>query len=345
MHALIEMIAAYINRWHNPYLLQIIFGSTDPQFIAQRINAFCISELDSPLAETVFFEASQGLVFGLQLQDGRRVVIKVHKPDRSRAFLSAVVTIQRYLNDQGYPCPRPLLDPRACVEGLALVEELIDEGVYHDAHDPVYRRSLAGMLAWLIKLTRHPETIPGLDDPSVFDFRLPPGVLWPTPHNNIFDFEATKAGAEWIDDLAWRTKQAVDMGAGELVLGHTDFSIKHLRYVGDRVRVIYDWDSLTLNKEPAIVGHTAAGFTYTEHFPVAWFPTAEEARAFVSEYEQARGEPFTAEERKTLAAAATNGLAYAARCEYSLHPREREYPAGSSRDLLAHYGESFITFH
>jgi hypothetical protein len=72
MLALIERIAAYIDRWHNPYLLQIIFGSADPEFIAERFNAFCLSELGSPLAETVFFEASQGLVFGLQLRDGRR---------------------------------------------------------------------------------------------------------------------------------------------------------------------------------------------------------------------------------------------------------------------------------
>ena len=344
MSVLTDLIAAYIDRWHNSYLLNLIFESDDPAFIAQRINTFCLAEMGNALDGTAFFEASQGLVFGVQLQDGRRVVIKVHKPDRATAFLSAVGTVQRYLADAGYPCPRPLLGPRPCGQGLAMVEELIDEGVYHDAHDPIYRRSMVEMLAWLIRLTRHPEVISGLDF-SVLDLRLPSGVLWPTPHSNIFDFEATRAGAEWIEEIALSSKAIIDTDIGELVIGHTDWSIKHIRYVGERVHVIYDWDSLSLNSEPVLVGHSAVGFTYTEFFPVAWLPTAEEASAFVAEYEEARGEPFSIDERKVLAAAATYGLAYAARCEHSLHPHERPYPAGSARDLLARYGESFIVFH
>jgi hypothetical protein len=210
-------------------------------------------------------------------------------------------------------------------------------------HNPVYRRSIAEMLAWLVRLTRHPDSIPGLD-PLVLDLRLPPGVLWPTPHSNIFDFETTRVGAEWIDEIALRSKDIVDMGIGELVIGHMDWSIKHIRYVGERVRVIYDGDSLILDREPVLVGHSAVGFTYTEFFPVAWFPIAEEARAFVAEYEETRGKPFSVDERRVLAAAATYGLAYAARCEHSLHPQELPYPTGSARDLLARYGESFIAF-
>jgi hypothetical protein len=344
MPTLTDLIAAYIDRWHNPYLLELIFDSADPIYITQRIDTFCRAEMGSSLDETVFFEASQGLVFGVRLRDGRRIVIKVHKPDRALAFLSAVEAVQRYLADAGYPCPRPLLGPRLCGQGLAMVEELIDEGVYHDAHDPVYRRSMAEMLEWLIRLTRQPESIPGLD-PSLLDLTLPPDVLWPTPHSNIFDFEATRAGAEWIDKIALSSKAIIDMGVGVLVIGHVDWSIKHIRYVGERVRVIYDWDSLILDREPVLVGHIAVGFTYTEFFPVAWFPTAEEARAFVAEYEEVRGKPFSADERKVLAAAATYGLAYAARCEHSLHHQERSYPAGSARDLLARYGESFVAFH
>ncbi len=343
MSTLADLIAAYINRWHNPYLLKLIFESDDPAFIAQYIDTFCRAEMSSSLGETVFFEASQGLVFGLQLRDGRRIVIKVHKPDRALVFLSAVEAVQRYLADAGYPCPRPLLGPRSCGKGLAMVEELIDEGVYHDAHDPVYRRSMAGMLEWLIRLTRQPESIPGLD-PSLLDLRLPSDVLWPTPHNNIFDFEATRAGAQWIDKFALSSKAIIDMGVGELVIGHVDWSIKHIRYVGERVRVIYDWDSLTLDREPVLVGHSAVGFTYTEFFPVAWFPTAEEARAFVAEDEEARSKPFSVDERRVLAAAATYGLAYAARCEHGLHPQKLPYPTRSARDLLARYGEAFITF-
>ena len=33
--------------------------------------------------------------------------------------------------------------------------------------------------------------------------------LWPTPHSQLFDFEATNVGTEWIDDYASRTKQVL----------------------------------------------------------------------------------------------------------------------------------------
>ncbi len=36
-------------------------------------------------------------------------------------------------------------------------------------------------------------------------------------------------------------------GAGQLVVGHMDWGVKHFRYLPDeRVRIIYDWDSCNL---------------------------------------------------------------------------------------------------
>lgn len=341
MQDFVAMIANYLTRWNNPFLLEAIFHSADPVTVAQHVDTFCINELGCAIEKTYFFEASQGLAAGFLLKDGRRIVLKAHPPKRSLDFLSAIVQVQRYLADQGYPCPRPLLPPRPLVNGHATVEDLIDEGVYTDAHDPLIRRSLAEALDWLIKLTRRPETIPNLQL-SALDLRLPTNQLWPIPHSNIFDFEATTAGAEWIDDLARQAKAIRSGGAGDLVIGHTDWSVKHFRYIDGKVRVIYDWDSLALDKEPAIVGDAARYFTYTEAFNVRPLPTREEAHAFVREYEAARGKPFSADELKTLAATVTYGLAYGARCEHSLHPHENVYPAGSCRALLKRYGNAFL---
>jgi hypothetical protein len=230
------------------------------------------------------------------------------------------------------------------VDGYATVEDLIDEGVYADAHNPPIRCSLAEALAWLVKLTHNPETIPNLQM-SALDLRLPHNQLWLIPHSNIFDFEATTAGAEWIDDLAREARAVLNDGAGNLVIGHTDWSVKHFRYVDGRVRVIYDWDSLALDKEPAIVGGAARYFTYTEAFNVQPLPIREEAHAFVREYEAARGKPFSTDELKTLVASATYGLAYGARCEHSLHPHETTYPTDSCRALLTQYGDSFLALY
>ncbi len=243
---------------------------------------------------------------------------------------------QHYLVDHGYPCTQPLLDPRPLAHGIATTEEFVDEGVYHQAYDPTIRRSMAEMLAWLIQLTRMPGDIPGVQS-ATFDKRLPVGVIWPTPHSKLFDFEATATRAEWIDEIARQAQEIRLRGAGQLVLGHTDWGVKHFRYVGERVRVIYDWDSLAFEKEPIIVGHASGYFTYTEFFGESRLPTDEEAHAFVTEYEAARGRPFTCEEHQTLQAAKIYGLAYAARCEHALNPNETTYPEGSCRSFLAQY--------
>jgi hypothetical protein len=337
---LIDIITANLNRWEIP-ILPTIVGSADPTVIAQEINSFCQVRLCSAITRAYFLEVSQGAVFGLQLQDRHRIVIKAHSSRSNYEYLQAVMRAQHYLADQSYPCPLPLLEPSPFMHGLATIEELIDQGEFKNPHDPTVRRSLSQLLAWQIHLLREPTSIPDIS-PSAFDHRLPPDILWPTPHSPIFNFEATAVGAEWIDKIARKAREARVHGAGQPVLGHADWSAKHVRYVGDQASVIYDWDSLSLEKEPAIVGAAAINFTYTEQSDIPRLPTREEALAFVAEYEAARGKPFSPEEYQTLEAAATYHLAYGSRCEHSLHPQEHTYPNDSCRVLLAQYGGGFL---
>lgn len=330
------VISAWLARWETHFVEPVVFGTTDAQQIAVLLDGFCREELGAPVAEYLFYESSQGAVCGVRLEDGRRVVLKIHQPSRSLAFLQSIIQAQRFLVQQGYPCPAQLLEPRPLASGLVTVEELIDEGVYHHAHNPAIRRSMAHMLAWLVKLTWTPEAIPGVR-PEALDLRVPASAIWPPPHSKLFDFEATARGAEWIDELAHAALEIKRQGAGRLVLGHQDWSVKHLRYIDERVRVIYDWDSLTLEKEPVIVGQASIHFTYTETFPEAHAPSAAESQAFIAEYEAARGTPFTPAEQRTLQAATLYGLAYGARCEHALAPANPPYPPGSSRDQLARF--------
>ena len=331
-----DVITSWMAKWDTSYVEPIVFGTTDPQKIASLMDVFCKDELGANVADFLFYESSVGAVCGVSFVDGRRVVVKVHQDSRSLDFLQAVVRIQCYLFSHGYPCTKPLLDPRPLAHGIATTEELVDEGEYLQAFDPWVRRSMALMLARLIQLTRKPEAIPGVQTASL-DFRLPAGVIWPTPHSKLFDFEATSTGAEWIDEIARQAQEIKLQGAGQLVLGHTDWGIKHFRYVGKKIRVIYDWDSLVFEKEPIIVGHASWYFTYTEFFGGSRLPTGEETRAFIAEYEVARGKPCTYQEHQTLQAAKVYGLAYSARCEHALNPSDTAYPEGSSRSLLAQY--------
>lgn len=336
-----HVIADFIHQWNTPFVEQAIFGTGDAAHIAQYVDAFCESHMGSAIDEFLFYESSQGAVFGLRLQDGRRVVIKAHQPTRSIAFLSAVYHVQHYLVEQHYPCPKPLLGPTPLVHGYATVEELIDEGIYTDAHIPAIRRSMAEKLAQLIELTHDFRNVADFQS-TTFTQAFEAGRLWSTPHSKIFDFEATAQEAEWIDEIARKARETLMRATGEFVIGHTDWSVKHFRYVDGKVRVIYDWDSLARDRETIIVAGAARGFTMTWHLSVSLTPTPEEAGAFVHEYEEARGKVFTAEERKTIIAAATYGIAYGARCEHCFNQGKTDFPPGSHLDTLARYGEGCL---
>jgi hypothetical protein len=98
------------------------------------------------------------------------------------------------------------------------------------------------------------------------------------------------------------------------VIGHSDWSAKNIRFTGSHVGVVYDWDSLRLESEERLVGRISAKFT--SHPQVRSAPTPDEARAFVDEYESARGKPFTSRERERISAARLYAVAYKARGEY-----------------------------
>ena len=160
------------------------------------------------------------------------------------------------------------------------------------------------------------------------------------PHNALFDFEATAAGDEWIDELA--ASAATGSQAGRLVAGHTDWSVKHFRFRGLDVHVIYDWDSLRLESEPSIVAGAAVHFPYTEAFDVPRVASLDELRAFVAEYEEQRSAAFAPVERDAIWAHAVRALAYTARCEHAREPTGR-MPKGSYREALAQFGEELLS--
>lgn len=344
LETLTNLIATTISPWENPFVERAVFGTADPAQIATSIDIFCRDELSSPVAEGLFYESSQGAVSGLRLQDGREVVVKAHPPGQSLAFLHAVYEVQRRLAQRGYPCPCPLLPPRPLARGHAMTEELVDSGNYVDAHHPPIRRLMAAHLATLVCLTRDLTTLPGLRPGLLSHWQ--PGKLWPPPHSAIFNFEATTAGSEWIDELARKAKETLlrASNASQPIIGHTDWSVKHFRFKDDKVCVIYDWDSIALEQETIIVGDAARGFTMTWNLdtPVPLAPAAEEARAFVAEYEAARGKAFTGEERVIMSAAATYAMAYSARCEHCLDPNPTSFPMGSYREALARYGAHLL---
>jgi Ser/Thr protein kinase RdoA (MazF antagonist) len=312
---LASVIAAHLAGWETAVVELETFGTDDPHTIATAIERMVTDSLGAAVADCLFYRSSVGSVAGLELDDGRRVVIKAHQPRVSRQRLAAVGDVMLALSEAGFPCPRPLVAPVPLVRGLATAETLMGGGEARDGHDPAVRRELARLLAELVALAMPTPARESLG--ASWFSGLPADRLWPRPHSPLFDFEATRAGAEAIDALAAEARRAPRAGAR--VVGHFDWRTEHVRFAGDRVVAVFDWDSLLLDLEPVAVGAAAHAFcTDWERDALPAAPSAEEARAFVADYEDARGRRFEGDERLTLAGSLVYSLAYTARCVHAI---------------------------
>jgi hypothetical protein len=333
---LAELIAADLATWDTPpYVELAVYGTDDARVIAVAIDTFCREVLGAGVARGLFHTASIGSVTGVELADGRRAVVKAHQPDRELAWLQEVVRVQMHLGSRGLYATTVCGGPAPIGRGLGIVEAFVDGGATRDAHQPTVRAALADGLYAIVAACR------GLVAGSTLRPQLlatpPHGALWPTPHSKLFDFAATARGAEWIDDVA-RAARARLQPAGELIIGHGDWRAEHVRFAGERIVGAFDWDSLCKEREPALVGMTAHAFCADwSRTPPAPAPTLDEARAFVADYERARGRAFTVEERRACGAIFAYSCAYTARCGWALdsddHTRE-----GTFQHLVASHG-------
>src|SRR6266550_1927514 len=74
-----------------------IFGTSDADAVAKAVDAFCQHHLGRPIATYTFYRSSISSVHGIELDDGRRIVVKAHQPDVSREHLEAMISIQSRL--------------------------------------------------------------------------------------------------------------------------------------------------------------------------------------------------------------------------------------------------------
>jgi hypothetical protein len=246
-------------RWegYQPRLERDVFATTEPASIAAAVDAFCRAELGGGIDHYEFYSTGIGSTHGLCLDDGRRVVVKVHRATSDVAHLAAGQKVQSHLAAGGFPAPQPLLGPAPLANGIAVVEMLLDRGAWGDAHKPEIRKLVAGGLFRQIDLCRELVGLPGLESSWSVIRRY-----WQRPHDRRFDFPATSGGAEWIERLAAEALRRLDEeGAGEAAIGHNDWRVEHLRFAGGDLVAAWDWDSLGSGLEPAFVGSSAHCFT------------------------------------------------------------------------------------
>ena len=99
------------------------------------------------------------------------------------------------------------------------------------------------------------------------------------------------------------------------MLGHADFEAQNLRWRGQQVRTVHDWDSLAWQPEAALAG--AASGSFASAGPPMLAPI-ESSEAFLVAYQDIRGRLFSSVELEVAWAASVWMAAYNAR-EEALH--------------------------
>ncbi|MHB8247262.1 MAG: aminoglycoside phosphotransferase/kinase family protein [Acidimicrobiales bacterium] len=266
-------------------------------------------------------------VTGLELADGRRVVVKVRPFDGRAADIAAV---QRRLFDHGFPCPQLLAGPDESGEALVTAEALV---VAEPVQGPPAGAECAALLAELVANAGDPFSVPTLWTPLPWvGWDHDQNGHWPVPDDLNVDLNAT-TGPRWLDDACGRVRRRLALDDTIPVIGHCDWEAHNLGWRNGSVSVVFDWDSLGVRREAVIAGAAAAVFPARADGTVA--AHVEQSAAFLDEYRRHRPGWTNAADESAWAAGlwvllfnarkqvAGGGIGYLEHLERELHIRSR----------------------
>ena len=261
----------------------------------------------------LWYRSSVAAVAGVVLDDGQEVVVRAYRRDVSPRFLDGVVRVQRHLAGRGFRCAVPLGEPVSTRGLIGRLESM--------RADPGPRRPALSDMAASARGLSQMIGLAATVDPAGLDAHpmvLPDEQVYPPPHSPLFDFDATAAGAGWIDEIATSARER--MTDDRTVIAHGDWSARNVRLDGGELLCAYDWESLQQCPESTAVGIAAATWRSLGVTGEPLAPAAPEIERYVGQYQLARGRPFTSTQRRSAHAAAVYALAYTARCEHALTP-------------------------
>jgi len=204
----------------------------------------------------------------------------------------------------------------------SFAEEWRPGGEMRLGDDPATARLFAAPLARLVDLVADIEV--GGQEPGAVEPPLPnpewtrwdhdePGV-W--PRIPYLDGHDESRVPEFVVEAGERLRDRLSGIYLPRVLGHADWESQNIRWHGDTLWAVHDWDSLAWLPEAAIAGAAAGAFA--SHAEPTLAPIASSA-AFLEAYQAAR-RPFTAEEIE---------VAWAASLWLALHNARAEALRGS----------------
>ncbi|MCP3798447.1 phosphotransferase [Allokutzneria sp. A3M-2-11 16] len=296
-----------------------------------RLARWCVEHLGSPPAEELFSSGHLSAVIGLRLADGREVVVKV-RPDSPR--MAACVDVQRRMFEAGYPCPRPLTGAVAFGGDVATAEEYVPGGAVLPSADRA-ATAFAEAFAQLIRLAPSPDEVSTLDPaPSWAAWNQGEDGLWPCPEERDVDLNEVP-GAEWIDEAGRRARDRLRGSGSDAVIGHCDWLAGNLRWSGDELLVVHDWDSVIAESEAVLVGFAAALYSTVSADELA---TVEDTERFLVAYCRARGREFSADELQRSWAAGVWTRAYDAKYQHAVGQPITSLSEDEARERLRRTG-------
>jgi Phosphotransferase enzyme family len=290
------------------------------------LAAWCERWLGARPVRVLFASGHLAAVYGLRLTDGREVVVKI-RPTAPR--VSGCVEVQRFLCEDGFPCPSPLTTAAPLGEETATAEEYVPGGMQleRSRESPTLFAKLLWQLINRCVQLRMDERLSPAPPWVAWDHKE--AGVWPLPDGTNADLNA---GAEpcWLDELAGRTRDLL-LRFQAPVVGHLDWESQNIRWRDGQPLVVHDWDSVAARPEATVAGAASAVFTSTGEPGAA---TLEETEQFLDAYQRACGHSFTHEE---LAAAWAAGLwvrAFNAKKIRAHRPSETEAFADEAQERL-----------
>lgn len=278
--------------------------------LPEWLVSWCLEHMGSePVGELLRIQRIS-TVYGLQLADGSEIVVKVRENEGRTA---SCVAAQAQLAIRGFPCASSLT-PVFVFDSRAVHAEQYRPGgdmLHGDTPEiaALYARVFAHLMAELEEVTVSPP----LPNPRWARWDHTGTGIWPVI--DFLDEHDQRRVPTYIADTAQRVRERLLAVDRPCVLGHGDFEAQNLRWHGNELWTVHDWDSLAWQPEAALVG--AACGTFANTGPSTLAPI-ENSEAFLEAYQERRGRAFTKTELEAAWAASLWPAAHNARWE-SLH--------------------------
>jgi len=224
-------------------------------------------------------------VLGLELDDDRRVVVKV-RPWANR--LLGCAEIHSTVFRAGYPCPQPLTGIDRLDHWAVSAEALIanHRQLAPGSDSPGL---FAEALARLVDVTATSATTLALEPtPAWVDWQdRGRQELWPEPDDRVVDLN--QLPKTWVDAAAATVRRHLLELPAQLVVGHLDWYSANLGWIDRKLVAVFDWDSVGAQPEATVAGLAAAVW------PATGGPgeeaTVQQSEQFLHAYTQARHLP------------------------------------------------------